>query len=100
MTNFGTSTCDWQVRLCEETLTSHEKCKEICVNSESNDDDPEKDARTLKFSTIPAAVQVADDLTQFAQNSLDKQLFISLHSVFRLLKERIQCLQLEIKTTF
>ena len=90
MTNFGTST------------ESYRKCNEICVNSESNDDDPENDVRTFKFPTIRAAIQMVDELTQFAQNSLeDEQLFISLNSVCRLLKEIILRLKQEIlKVTF
>ena len=80
------------------TKESHRKCKEIFVNRKNNgDDDPEKDVWTLQFPTIRAAIQMVDELTQFAQNSLeDQQLFMSLYSIFRLLKDRIQLLKQQI----
>ena len=37
-------------------------CKNICVDSDSNDDDPEKDEKSLKFPTIRVAVQMVDEL--------------------------------------
>ena len=61
----------------------------FCVDSGSNADDPEKEAKTLKFPTIRVAILTVYDLAQFAQNILkDEELIISLNLVRTLLKEK------------
>ena len=75
----------------KHVIESHGKCKEICVDSDSNVDDPEKEEKeekeekTPKFRTIRVAIQMVDKLKQFAHNSLEhEELVISLNSVCRL----------------
>ena len=43
-----------------------QSAQKICVGSNSNEDDPEKEEKTLTFPTSRVAIQMADELTQFA----------------------------------
>ena len=64
------------------------RAKKIFVDINNNDDDPEKEEKTLKFPTIRVSIQMVDELTQFAQDSLeDEELVIPLNPVWRLFKK-------------
>ena len=68
---------------------SHGSAKKLCVDSDSNDDEPEKEEKALTFPTSRSAIQLVDELTQFAWDSVEEEeLVTSLNSVCRLHKER------------
>ena len=72
----------------KNTKKSHLKCKKFCVNSDSNDDEPEEE-RTVKAPTIRVAIQMVDELMQFAQDSLEnEEIAIFVNLVWRLLQEK------------
>ena len=103
-TPFDTSTCEWRIRLREETLKSRiASAKKICVDSDSSDDEAEYEEKRVSVPSIRAAIQMVDELTLFAQVTLeDEELVTTLNSACRLLQEkRLQCLkQKTLVTTF
>ena len=95
-TPFDTSTCEWRIRLCEETFKSHiASAKKICVDSDSSDDEAEYEEKRVSVPSIRAAIQMVDELTLFAQATLeDKELVTTFNSASRLLQEkRFHCLK-------
>ena len=84
MGNFDTSTYDWRVRLCEEALKIRIKSakKKVFIDSDSNDDESEEEEKAVKVPTLHAALQMVDEMMQFANDSLeDEDFIISLNSV-------------------
>ena len=86
MTNFDTRACNWHIPLSEETLKSHiESGKKICVDSDSNDDEPGEEENTVNLLTIRAGIQMVNELRQFAQNSLSGR-----HGAFHIFEFSLQ----------
>ena len=80
----------------EETLKSHIlSAKKICIDSDSSDNEAEYKAKRVSVPSILGAIQMIDELTLFAQVTLeDEELDTTLNSVCRLLQEeRLQCLK-------
>ena len=72
-TPFDTSTCEWRICLRKETLKSDiTSAKKICVDSDSNDEAKYEEKR-VSVPSIRAAIQMEDELTLFAQVTLEDE---------------------------
>ena len=65
MTNFDKGTCNWRVRLNEETLESEIEHAKKFVSTVELDDEPEEEEKTVKFSIIRVAIQMINEQRQF-----------------------------------
>ena len=60
--------------LREETLTSHIlSAKKIYINSDSSDDEAEYKEKRVSVPSIRATIQMIDELTLFAQVTLEEE---------------------------
>ena len=61
-TPFDTSTCEWPIRLREETLQSLiASAKKIYVESDTSDDEAEYEEKTVSVPSVRAAIQMVDE---------------------------------------
>ena len=84
----NTSTCEWRIRLHEETFKSPiASAKELCVDSDGSDDEAEYEEKRVNVPSIRGAIQMVDESTLFAQvTPKDKEPLTTSNSTCRLLQ--------------